>query len=85
MNVAEGCEIAQPFYAKRIDETATVSLRWSLLLARLWLNNINLEVMNMHNISADKPSPGWLATLSLIGNYGNEATEDTFLFCPNAV
>ena len=75
MNVAEGREMAEPSYAKRIDETATVSLRWSLLLARLWLDNIDLELMSMPNNTADKPYLGWLATLSLAENYGNDAID----------
>jgi hypothetical protein len=80
MNVAEGREAAQPSYARRIDETATISLRWSLLLARLWLDNINLEVMSLDTVSVNKPSPGWLATLSQVEKHGNETSQDTFVY-----
>lgn len=57
---------------QRIDETTATSIRWSLLLARRWLDNIHIEVTLQHTRPTDKPPLGWLATLLKAGRFGYE-------------
>lgn len=77
MNVGNDLTAEQLSDIKHIDESATTSVRWSLLLARLWLDNIQLEVASLDTTSTEKPSPGWLATLSSIENFEDGAVHDT--------
>ena len=75
-NIGSGREAAQLSDIKHIDEAATESVRWSLVVARLWLDNIVLEVTNRDIVSPERPSPGWLATLSKTGSHGEETVLD---------
>jgi hypothetical protein len=56
------------------EKTATSSLKWSLLLARRWLENIVIQKSSRNTNAEEKPTTGgWLA--SLTGS--TQATEDT--------
>lgn len=63
MNIDHGIEPAKQSEINRFDKSATTSVRWSLLLARAWLENIRLEKPDPESIPETKPA-GWLATLT---------------------
>jgi hypothetical protein len=65
---------------KRIDETTATSIRWSLHLARRWLENIHIEVTLQTTHPTDKPTLGWLATLLKSGRLGHESFLDVAAF-----
>jgi hypothetical protein len=77
MNIEAGLETAQPSDIKRLDESVTTSVRWSLILARVWLDNIQLEIRSADTISPKKPPPGWLATLTRTKDLPDGTTCDT--------
>lgn len=62
-NIDHGVEFHKPSEMDKFDKNATTSVRWSLLLARAWLENIRLEKLD---IKAAPPVKhvGWLATLT---------------------
>lgn len=51
---------------RQFTEDATQSVRWSLILARLWLENIRVQKFQpLANVEEKKsPAAGWLATLT---------------------
>lgn len=76
-NIEAGLEIPQPSDIRRLEESATMNVRWSLILARVWLDNIQLEIRSVDTISPKKPSPGWLATLKRTGDLPDGTVCDT--------
>lgn len=76
INLESGLELASLIDMKYIDYTATQSIRWSLILARRWLDNIQLKVLYRDSCPVGRPSPGWLATLTKFGRFGEETDRD---------
>jgi hypothetical protein len=56
-NIEVGLEKAQPSQIKHLDQSATMSVRWSLILARSWLDNVRLGRKSPESISAHNASP----------------------------
>jgi hypothetical protein len=66
MNADHGLEEPKPAEIARFDKLATVPVRWSIILARYWLENIEI-VKASPDISENKPpvaSSGWMSTLT---------------------
>jgi hypothetical protein len=63
MNIDHGLEAAKPAEIRRFDKNATTSVKWSLILARSWLENIRVEKANTETVTETK-NPGWLASLT---------------------
>lgn len=63
MNIDRGIQAANPVEIKRFDKLATTSVKWSLILARTWLENIRLQKPGPDVQTEQKP-PGWLASLT---------------------
>jgi hypothetical protein len=55
----------------RFEKDVTRPMKWSLLLARLWLENINVEIQGVSS-PTEKPVAGWLATLTRASSYNTE-------------
>lgn len=70
MNIDHGLEEPKPSELRRFDKEAKMSVRWSLILARQWLENIRIAKMDPEVLVQKKPVTGWLATLT--GASGNE-------------
>lgn len=50
---------------RRFEEDAKQSVRWSLILARIWLENIRIErTKPLTHVEEKKSAVGWLATLT---------------------
>ncbi|KAF4630195.1 hypothetical protein G7Y89_g7946 [Cudoniella acicularis] len=64
MNIDHGLEAPKPAELRRFDKSATSSVRWSIILARQWLEHIRIEKLDPADIIEKKTSPGWLATLT---------------------
>ncbi|KAH8684296.1 hypothetical protein BGZ60DRAFT_523518 [Tricladium varicosporioides] len=62
MNIDHGLEAAKPSELRRFDKSATSSVRWSIILARQWMENIRIEKVDP--TEEKKAAPGWLATLT---------------------
>ncbi|APA11589.1 hypothetical protein sscle_08g063590 [Sclerotinia sclerotiorum 1980 UF-70] len=62
-NINNGLEPAKPADVKKLEKSMTSSVKWSLILARSWLENIRIEQSVSEVIPERKPS-GWLATLT---------------------
>lgn len=62
-NINNGLEPAKPADVKKLEKNMTSSVKWSLILARSWLENIRIEHSVSEIIRERKPS-GWLATLT---------------------
>ncbi|ESZ98442.1 hypothetical protein SBOR_1104 [Sclerotinia borealis F-4128] len=62
-NIDNGLEPARPADVKKLEKSMTPSVKWSLILARSWLENIRIEQSVSEVIPERKPS-GWLATLT---------------------
>jgi hypothetical protein len=71
MNIDHGLEEPKPSELLRFNKEAKTSVRWSLILARQWLENIKIAKMDPELITQKKVASGWLATLR--GASGNEA------------
>lgn len=63
MNIDHGLEAPKLSEIHKFDKNATTSVRWSLLLARAWLENIRIEKPDHEAVPEAKPA-GWLATLT---------------------
>lgn len=63
-----GLETITPAEIRHFDTEATTSVRWSLILARCWLDNISIEKTRSElntAVHSQKHAPrGWLATLA---------------------
>jgi hypothetical protein len=61
LNLETQLKAAKPEEIKRFDTLASVSVRWSMLLARLWLENIQIE----NGAPVEKKTPvGWIASFT---------------------
>ncbi|KAK0110119.1 hypothetical protein ONS95_002773 [Cadophora gregata] len=74
MHMDHGVEAATPVEIHRFEKLATSSVKWSLILARAWLDNISLESPDPETLKEKKPA-GWLATLTGTGNAEAVATD----------
>lgn len=63
MNVEHGKDPVKITEIQRFEKNATTSVKWSLILARSWLENIRLERPNQ-DLTEEKKPAGWLATLT---------------------
>lgn len=59
----EHTSFLKPGEVHSFDKQATTGLKWSLLLARLWLENVNLKRGEPEAAPGQKPT-GWLASLT---------------------
>lgn len=50
--------------AQEFDKQATVGVKWSMILARQWLENIKVEVPLVPASPEQKPAAGWLESLT---------------------
>jgi len=73
-NITHGVDTATPVEIHRFEKLSTSSVKWSLILARAWLENIRLESPNPDALTEKKPT-GWLATLRGTGNAEVVATD----------
>lgn len=65
LNIDQGIEELNPTELRRFDKSATTSVKWSMILARRWLENIRIEKPDLEAVAAEKKSaPGWLASLT---------------------
>ncbi|PQE32780.1 helicase protein [Rutstroemia sp. NJR-2017a WRK4] len=62
-NISQGLEPAKPAEVKKLEKLMTPVVKWSLILARSWLENIRIEQHHSEFIPEKKPT-GWLATLT---------------------
>ncbi|KAG4428657.1 hypothetical protein IFR05_015863, partial [Cadophora sp. M221] len=67
MNMDHGVIGASPFEIHRFEKMATPSVKWSLILARAWLENIRLERPSPEAVKEKKPS-GWFTSSSTSAN-----------------
>ncbi len=63
VNMEHGVDPAKAAEIQRFEKDATTSVKWSLILARTWLENIRVERPAPGNVEDKKPT-GWLATLT---------------------
>lgn len=52
-----------PSEISRFDKLATIPIRWSIILARQWLESISI-IVPKRPVVENKPATGWLATLT---------------------
>lgn len=68
INVDHYIEEPKPEEIKRFDRLATTSIRWSIILARFWLENIQIVRTNPGASAERAPTTaagsGWMATLT---------------------
>jgi len=62
-NVDHGKAAVKLAEIQRFEKDATTSVKWSLILARSWLENIVIATPNPDHVEEKKPA-GWLATLT---------------------
>ncbi|PQE05017.1 helicase protein [Rutstroemia sp. NJR-2017a BBW] len=78
-NISQGLEPAKPAEVKKLEKLMTPVVKWSLILARSWLENIRIEQHHSEFVPEKKPT-GWLATLtgaSATTTANNTTGEDT--------
>lgn len=63
-NIDQGIEELNPTELRRFDKSATTSVKWSMILARRWLENIRIEKPDLEATADKKSAPGWLASLT---------------------
>ncbi|TVY45019.1 hypothetical protein LSUB1_G000745 [Lachnellula subtilissima] len=63
-NIDDGLEEPKPPELLRFEKEAKTSVKWSLILARQWLENIKIVKMAQEVAIPTKAAPGWLATLT---------------------
>ncbi len=74
-----GMESIKPAEIHKFEKDANTSVKWSLILARVWLENIEVVVTEATERASgeEKKPPGWLATLtkrmSLIRDHGSHS------------
>jgi len=54
----------KPEEIHRFEKKATTSVRWSIILARQWLENIRIQKTKVIPAIEEKPATGWLASLT---------------------
>jgi hypothetical protein len=69
INMDHEIEAIKPAEISRFEKTATPTVRWSVILARHWLENIKIDAKTPLVTTEKKPA-GWLATLT--GSAGTE-------------
>jgi hypothetical protein len=57
----------KPAEIRRFEQYATSSVKWSMILARTWLESIRIEKIHPEDQGAEKKPAGWLATLTGTG------------------
>ncbi|KAF5873102.1 putative helicase-like protein [Botrytis fragariae] len=62
-NIDNGLEPAKPADVKKLEKSMTPSVKWSLILARSWLENIRIE-QSIAEIIPERKASGWLASLT---------------------
>ncbi|KAF7952405.1 uncharacterized protein EAE97_001902 [Botrytis byssoidea] len=62
-NIDNGLEPAKPADVKKLEKSMTPSVKWSLILARSWLENIRIE-QSVSEIIPERKASGWLASLT---------------------
>ncbi|KAK8906433.1 hypothetical protein QC760_005027 [Botrytis cinerea] len=62
-NIDNGLEPAKPADVKKLEKSMTPSVKWSLILARSWLENIRIE-QNISEVIPERKASGWLASLT---------------------
>ncbi|KAL2020966.1 hypothetical protein VTK56DRAFT_7740 [Thermocarpiscus australiensis] len=72
-----GLESIRPVEVHRFEKDANKSVKWSLILARVWLENIEIvKTEATERTSTEEKPSGWLATLtkrmSLTRDYGSQ-------------
>ncbi|KAE9379993.1 hypothetical protein N431DRAFT_325234 [Stipitochalara longipes BDJ] len=72
LNIDHGLAAVKPAEIRRFEQHATASVKWSMLLARAWLESIKIEKIHSENESTEKKPAGWLATLT--GTAGAQTT-----------
>lgn len=71
-NIDDGLEEPKPPELFRFEKEAKTSVKWSLILARRWLENIRIVKMDQEIAISTKAAPSWLATLT--GTSENKTT-----------
>ncbi|KAH9224975.1 hypothetical protein DL95DRAFT_517115 [Leptodontidium sp. 2 PMI_412] len=74
MYMDQGVIGATPVEIHRFEKMATPSVKWSLILARAWLENIRLEPPSSEAVKEKKPS-GWFSSSSASANAEAVATD----------
>lgn len=74
MYMDQGVIGATPVEIHRFEKMATPSVKWSLILARAWLENIRLERPSAEAVKEKKPS-GWFSSSSASANPEAVATD----------
>ncbi|KAG9237050.1 hypothetical protein BJ875DRAFT_184516 [Amylocarpus encephaloides] len=64
MAVDHGRKVAIPEEIHRFDKKATTSVKWSMILARQWLDNIKIEETESSTENGTKSSTGWLSAFT---------------------
>ncbi|TAQ88691.1 hypothetical protein B7494_g2965 [Chlorociboria aeruginascens] len=80
-NADSGSDIPTPAETDYFEKTTTSSVNWSLILARIWLENIRVEKAELNVPSEQKSSPSWLAKLT--GTTGPPAPEEESMLADN--
>lgn len=62
-NIEQGKDTVKPAAVHRFNKQSTESVKWSLILARQWLENIRIESARPQSSAEKKAPSGWLATL----------------------
>ncbi|RDW79946.1 hypothetical protein BP6252_04584 [Coleophoma cylindrospora] len=62
-NIDLGKDSVRAAAIQRFDKQATESVKWSMILARQWLEDIQIESVRPRSSAEQKASSGWLATL----------------------
>jgi hypothetical protein len=76
-DIEHGVEEPKASDLHRFDKKTTSSVRWSLILARLWLENITIEKTISEDVS-DKTAPiGWLASFKSSPSAKENEIDDT--------
>ncbi|CAG8956546.1 hypothetical protein HYFRA_00003935 [Hymenoscyphus fraxineus] len=64
MNIELGTEESSSLELSSFDKGATTSVKWGLILARRWLENIRVEKKKVESTTDKKATQGWLASLT---------------------
>jgi hypothetical protein len=66
-NIDHGLAAVKPAEIRRFEQHATNSVKWSMILARTWLESIKIEKISPKAENTETKPVGWLATLTGIG------------------
>lgn len=76
-NVEHGVDEPNTLELHRFDKKATASVRWSLILARHWLENIKIEKTNLDVSLNKKAQAGWLSSFTSSPTAKEKEVDDT--------